>query len=520
MHHKTLIALVGLALGITVGEYVSYASEIAIASCLLGFVQVALYYFEIHHVRKSELQKTLQRFSIPLYSGIFFLFIALGIIRMQFIEQKSSFVCDSSCTFQAMIVGVPKVQDVYQIFAVRPKVEDEVYDIQVKAPLYPHFGTGDHLLISGKVTTPYALMEHGGTKVFDYTRYLRLHNIGSETLYPKIVQIKIDQTKNFTWDRFVPRLENIKETLVTTIGLHVRDPAKALAVGMLFGDSSMSKELTQTFRTVGLSHIVVLSGFNIAILISFVLFVLMFLPLFVRVFFATMFVALFVLAVGAEASIIRATLMSFIALLALLIGRAYTARQALLLSLLLIILYEPEHLSSDVSLHLSFLATAGIVYFSESIKNLLSSSVSKVYKEIIASTFSAYLATLPYVMYTFGTVSVYALLANIIVLPLVPLSMLITFLITLLSPLTHIFGILFGYADTLLLDTIIFFARTIEKLPFSRVEVTISFGEMCIGYGLIIVVFLLLRTRRNDSLIKNETSKTKDGEIISGIIPY
>ena len=86
MHHKTLIALVGLALGITVGEYVSYASEIAIASCLLGFAQVALYYFEIHHVRKSELQKTAQRFSIPLYSGIFFLFIALGIIRMQFIE--------------------------------------------------------------------------------------------------------------------------------------------------------------------------------------------------------------------------------------------------------------------------------------------------------------------------------------------------------------------------------------------------------------------------------------------------
>ena len=48
------------------------------------------------------------------------------------------------------------------------------------------------------------------------------------------------------------------------------------------------KELTDTFRVAGLSHIVVLSGFNIAIIISFVILLLRVVPLFVRVLIASL----------------------------------------------------------------------------------------------------------------------------------------------------------------------------------------------------------------------------------------
>jgi len=69
--------------------------------------------------------------------------------------------------------------------------------------------------------------------------------------------------------------------------------------------------------------------------------------------------------------VIRATLMSFVGLLAMLLGRAYVAKQALILSLLAIVMYEPYALMHDVSLHLSFLATAGIVYLSEPLEIFL-----------------------------------------------------------------------------------------------------------------------------------------------------
>ena len=66
---------------------------------------------------------------------------------------------------------------------------------------------------------------------------------------------------------------------------------------------------------------------------------------------------------------------------------------------------------------------------SDGIKNVLHMIRSTTYKEIVTTTLCAYLATLPYVMYTFGTVSVYALLTNLVVLPLVPIMMLLTALV-------------------------------------------------------------------------------------------
>ena len=281
----------------------------------------------------------------------------------------------------------------------------------------------------------------------------------------------------------------------------------------------MSQELIQTFRVAGLSHVVVLSGFNIAILISFVLALLIFAPLIIRVILAGVFVIFFVIAVGGEASIIRATLMSFIGLAALSFGRAYVARQALLLSLIGIILYEPIHLLHDVSLHLSFLATAGIVYTSDGVKVLFKTIQSKTYKEVIGSTLCAYLTTLPYVIYTFGTVSLYALLTNVLVVPLVPAIMLVTFLVGVSSFVSTTLAYMLGYVDTLLGNSIIGVARIVEQLPFSSLQVSLSFFGMCLLYlGLFFLYFWSIK--RHASKQRNETSFTKNDGLISEILSF
>lgn len=518
MHIKTLIALLGIVLGVAVGES-AYGTEIAIAALLLSFAQVVLFYFEVRRAKKNEIEKNVQKFSPALFFGIFFFTLAIGIIRVQFVEEKHTFVCESPCLFQGLIVSTPKVQDIYQTFSVRLVSEKNTYDVAVKVPLYPRFTIGDQVTLFGKVTPPYTFMEHTGVKNFDYRTYLHLHSIGSEMLYPKIEHAEKSLSIG-TYQVFVISLAKYKEKYIDYVSRYVSEPNRSLATGMLFGNSSMSEELTQTFRVAGLSHIVVLSGFNIALVISFVLIVLFMVPLVLRICVAAVLVILFVLAVGGEASVIRATLMSFVALLALLVGRAYVARQALLISLLVIIFYAPEHLTSDVSLHLSFLATAGIIYLSDSIKKTLTHIPSSVYQEIITTTVAAYLATLPYVMYTFGTISLYSLLANVLVLPLVPLIMCCTFLITIIAPLSDVIGMMLGYVDSLLISSIIFVARTIEKLPFSSIQVSCSFAVMCLSYLMLIGVFMTLHARARSLSTKNETIETKNGEIISGILSY
>jgi competence protein ComEC len=139
------------------------------------------------------------------------------------------------------------------------------------------------------------------------------------------------------------KLGRWKENLISRIEMYVSSPASTLASGMLFGASSVSRELAQTFRTAGLSHIIVLSGFNIAIVIASILFVLAFLPLFLRITLASISVIVFIIMVGAEPSVVRATLMAFIGLLAMLVGREYVARHALILSFFVIVMYEVHH---------------------------------------------------------------------------------------------------------------------------------------------------------------------------------
>lgn len=509
IHTITVTGTIGVALGISIGYGVSFATEIATCALLLTIIQSVLYVWE--RKRRSDAVGITPSFSFALTTLVLSFGIFIGITRVQLIEEKNNIACTGSCTFKGVIIASPIVQGTYQIFRVRPITNERVYDVQIKAPLYPRYTAGETISLFGKVTLPKVSMEHSSIRTFDYSSYLLLHNIGSEMIYPKVTII--DENKDSS--SLLSRLEKVKQYFLASIFNYVDEPSASLASGMLFGGSSMSQELVQTFRVAGLSHIVVLSGFNIAVLISFVLLILMFVPLIFRVIIAGVFVTLFVLMVGAEVSIIRASIMAFISLAALLVGRLYTARQALVLSLLIIVLYDPLHLLYDVSLHLSFLATAGIVYASETIKKVLYKVTSPTYKEVIATTLSAYVATLPYVLYTFGTISVYALLTNLIVLPLVPVMMLVTFFVVVTAPLSNLLGIIFGYITTLLGKIIIFVAEKVAALPFSSVQTSISFVTMCFIYLAVILFFVIVLFKK-----KNETSGTKNDILISEIISY
>ena len=511
MHRVTLVALLGILLGIAYGETLFFSSETAITSFVVGVVSLVLTFFHIKRERTVREKNSFSTRGLSFFVGVFFITFALGIIRVQFVERADSFVCEQSCTFEAEVMTSPKIKDEYQTFAVLPESEHDTSYVQIKVPLYPQFQKGDRLTISGIAREPKIMMPHGEARAFNYGEYLALHSIGSEMFYPH-VEVRSEGGDTNEGSAFLVRL---REYCIKTIAHYVDDPASTLASGMLFGDSSMSRELTQTFRTAGLSHIVVLSGFNIAILISFVLFVCMFLPLVLRVITAGVFVIFFVLMLGGEVSVIRATLMSAVALGAMLFGRAYMACQALLLSLLVIVLYEPTHLLRDVSLHLSFLASAGIIYGSDIITSWFKKIQSSTYREIIVTTCCAYGATLPYLMYTFGTVSLYALLTNVVVLPLVPLMMLLTFCIVVLVPIIPFIGTIIGYVCTLLGEGIIFIARSVEALPFASLQVSLSLTMMFVVYIAGIALLYGMSTRT-----KNETSVTKNDEILSDVISY
>lgn len=513
-HIKTLIFVTGALLGIVIGYTGVHVSEIIVCSLVVTLGQSAIYFFEKRNERRQignapSITRT-SRLSVPFVMLLFSLGMAIGLLRVQMVEEQYPYVCDGVCTFDATIISNIETKNEYQVFTVRPHDADQaVMNVQVRVPLYPRYQIGETVTLTGATKVPEVIMPHGDKKVFDYASYLGAHDIGSEMYYPGVEVIDTEAHDVISY------LGRLKESFVSKIDTYVSAPASSLASGMLFGASSMSKELTDTFRAAGLSHIIVLSGFNIAIVISFILVCFSFVPLGIRVLLAGISVIIIVFMVGGEASVIRATLMAFVALLATLIGRKYAAHQALILSLFCIVMYTPKALLYDVSLHLSFLATAGIVYMTSVLEKYLTQPKSKVIRELSITTLAAYLATLPYIMYTFGKVSIYALVANMVVLPLVPGAMLLSFLVIVVSYVSETLSLLIGFIDTILINCIIFVARTVEALPFSSFSVTVSYRVMFVLYGVgVAVCFYLMNKKRN------ETKVTNSGEPLTDIISY
>lgn len=498
--------------GIVVGEHAHYSTVAALVSFLVGVIALLMHRFSKGKSFFLYQKEIILQTSFSLAVAIFCTAFVFGVVRVQFEKEIPKFICTDLCTFEGRVRSSPKYQDTYQTFDVLPLNEGvaPLY-VRVRTVLHPAVHVGDELVLSGRVMVPKINFKDDDVKQFDYNSYLLIHGVGSEMIYPKVEEkILPESSKSFSL-----RLQKIKEYFIEIISQYVGSPAESLAGGMLLGNSSMSGDLTKTFRTAGLSHVVVLSGFNIAILISFILFVGMVLPLFLRVALALLVVIFFVLMVGAEVSIIRAMLMSCISLVALFMGRAYSARQALLVSLIAIILYEPKSLFYDVSLHLSFLATAGIIYLQEPFLKIFKGIKIRSYQEVLATTLAAYIATLPYIMYTFGTISLYALLANALALPLVPCIMFITFLLVIFAPYIHGLGLIIGYVDTVLCGVVIYVARFFEGLPGASVSFSISYASMILLYILIVITFLYTKKEEVD-----ETLLTKDDELISPVMSY
>lgn len=507
IHANTIITALGIFLGIQIGYESLFATEIAVAMMGILTSQIGLYVWEKRGERKLRSKNVgatssdifASQFSLSLITILISFGIILGIVRVQLVEEKFAYVCETTCEFSGRIISTPEIKDEYQQFILRPEIlEKNILDILVRAPLYPERSVGEVINVHGKVLVPQNNYEHSDKKVFDYGSYLLTKRVGSEMFYPGILNISYPE-KNFK-----EKLVLIKNIFVNDIERYVSTPSSSIATGMLFGVNNISSEVNKIFRIAGLSHIIVLSGFNIAIVISAILFIFMFLPLILRVIIAGASVVIFVLMVGGEASVIRATCMAFISLCALVIGKEYIARQALTLSLVAIVLYEPFSLAHDVSLHLSFLATAGIIYLSEDFKKLFSFINNKYFSEIFVTTFAAYVMTAPYIMYTFGTISTYSLLANIIVLPLVPIAMLIGFLVVVFAHVSTILATVLGVMDTVLIQSIIFVSKLISRIPFASIQYSSSLYFMIILY---IVIFLAATYLH--FYLKNETLRTK-----------
>lgn len=500
----SLLILTLLTFGFGVGVYISEVSKHATEVACLSFgvaicMSVMLFLYQLFSIKKKM---------VPMIFFVISCGVVMGIVRGQFVTHDSILVCEKKCQVEGVVSSHVVIRDTYQQFSVDASSSSSTYmQVMVRAPLYPKVHVGDMVILTGVVSPIVARPPHGDVSSFPYDKYMLTKNIGSEMYYPTLHSTSSSTSPTM-------KLKRLKETSTDHLEQYIDQPAVLLVSGMLLGDTQFSKEEKSLFRVSGLSHVVVLSGFNVALVINVVLFVLKMVPLYVRVMASSVLTCMFVVMVGGEASVVRATLMAHIALMALAVGRGYNALHALLSSLLVFGMWSPEALLYDVSLHLSFLATFGVVYVREKIASSMEGS-DTWYKELFVSSFSAYIMTLPYSMYMFGSVSVYALLANMIVLPLVPVLMALGGGVLVMSFTVPYVAVFLGYLATIVGGGVFLVARGVTLLPFSSFQFHISFFSMLVMYTVLFSSLFFLVKKK-----ENETRETKQDETWSPVISF
>ena len=197
------------------------------------------------------------------------------------------------------------------------------------------------------------------------------------------------------------------------------EPRRAgLLLGLTIGETRGLDETTvENFRRAGLSHLVAVSGSNVAIVIGAVLLIGSRWSRRARLASAVAILAMFVLVVGPDPSVLRAAVMAGIMLLALRTGVTVDPLRALGLALMVLMAIRPG-LVSSVGLHLSAAATAGIVLLAGPIARRLT-RLPRSAALAVGATLGAQLAVLPLLIAYFEQIPLAGPIANLVAMPAV-----------------------------------------------------------------------------------------------------
>lgn len=271
-------------------------------------------------------------------------------------------------------------------------------------------------------------------------------------------------------------------------------PQSQLLSGVVLGvKSNLEKDFKQSLINTGTLHVVVVSGYNIALVAGFGLSLSFLIGRKKASLLAGTLVTFYTLLVGISAPTLRATIMALLTIVAILFGRQVLAGYLLFLTAGLMILVSPENLF-DVSFQLTFLATLGLIIFNTSFSKFLGRLPNQL-REPLATTLAAQVLVVPIIFYYFGNVPLLSPLINVLVLWTVPIITVAGFVYLFLLAINTFIASLLGY---LLLVPLTFFVKVV--LFFGQFDTFVFQTEggnwMVIAGYLLLVLSLLLVIRQ------------------------
>ena len=279
-----------------------------------------------------------------------------------------------------------------------------------------------------------------------------------------------------------------RDWFASGISTAIPEPEASLAAGYLIGQrSTLPSDLDTQLKTVGLTHAVVASGYNLTILIGVAKQLLLSTSKYLATLSAATLIVGFITMSGLSPSMARAGLVSGLSLAAWYYGRTIHPLVLLPVAAALTVIANPYYVWGDIGWYLSFASFAGVIILAPLLQHMLWHGAEKpgAVMQVIVDTMSAQIATLPIMVLAFGHYSPYALLANLLVLPLIPLTMLATFIAGFAGLVLPAAAHIVGLPATLVLRYMTWVIARVADLPGAQGDISINIYIAGVCYALI-----------------------------------
>ncbi len=408
-------------LGIIIGRYLT----LPFLPLYLGLIALFVLAFVLY-LKKKQRRASYSLFLITLLIGIvYFYYIYYPHSPQHILVYAPS---QEKVTIIGEVVNRPQLKErrirfilqTEKIIAQEEKIVEGRIWVTSYFPL-ENYHYGDTVRLEGRLRLPAEAKEKGA---FDWRRYLSYQGIWVELATGNVTVVKRGRGsflirwayKSCAW-------------MVRIIEHTLPKPYSAVLKGIMLGDKeSLPFAVQENFLRTGTGHILVVSGLHVGLilLLLLILFRVLALPSKIAFLIAIPIVGYYALLTGLRPPVIRAALMITIGLVSLIIGRDTPSLAILSLACLIILLLNPLALFT-ASFQFSFLAVAGIVYFTPYLEVILKKLPSWL-KRPLAISLSAQLFILPLLAFYFNRLPLIGVIANLIIAPLITIVLALGFL--------------------------------------------------------------------------------------------
>ncbi|MCB0035320.1 MAG: DNA internalization-related competence protein ComEC/Rec2, partial [Anaerolineales bacterium] len=413
--------------------------------------------------------------------------------------QHIAFYNGQEITVAGLIVEEPDIRDRsvnLRVAVESVQVEGELVDgvggeLLLQTPRFPIYEYGTLVELHGRLETP----PEGES--FSYRDYLARQGVYSLMTWPRVTVLE-ERVGNPVYHAIFDWKGRAQET----INQLIPEPQAGLLSGILLGvGHAMPPAIVSDFQVTGITHIVVISGFNIAIIAG--IFVRLGDPLFGKrgaAVFAIVGIVLYTILVGADPSVVRAAVMGSAYVIAQrLLGRPSVSLGSLFLAAFVMTVVNPLALW-DIGFQLSFAATLSLMLYADPLikrtrdwlnrrfERPTTEQILGVLSEAVLVTVAAQILTLPLLMYYFQQISLISLVANAFILPAQSGVMLWGGLATIVGMVIPAVGQLFGWVAYLFLWYTIAMAHLFAQVPYAQIPLAFPASALVVAYAVTAVL--------------------------------